>query len=622
MAADYLFNHTDLLAKYFGSDVIAADQYCVGTRAFDWQSGKPLHCRPGEHERMLREFLCNDPAGQSKAGLDVLVLIGGIGTGKTTTVRGLIGFLQGEKRTCSASSESENACRQPPIIVDLDVSDIYGESGRRGVDKERGRQQLEDFWNIAASRLERILAGKVHFESEAAFWAWALEKETLRDRSAFIHRWLNDCEHQIRALATRVAYSGWSLEAIAQSLERRRSELMSGIPTRDLVWYRVFQLIYAIQVQRSFSCSCRYVILDNVDQLEPEVQTEVVNFTILLSDVLRARTLVAIRPLTWERSVHAHMLVRTQNHFSPSLRDVFQRRLERLAHARVVPDPFLAYLRSIVLPLTTPKSLWGKMFEATSGLSVRFAIRNFLNLTQSRLLPPIGEINVFKKMRSSEIARAFFFGEGENILHGNLENLYGLGTDMRAEFRLIKPRILDYIVRVCDGQTTLDELCSSMTRFNYSQETLIKALNDLLWRSRPLLWCQAGHQLGSVAGSAKIAATPIGRGYRDKLFGQLYYDEVCIAHSSHDVVTLERVVDFHRQLWRQDYDEIIRAVRKHGSGFYLSLYPRDMPAISAMHAVRLSEGVKRRDLPLAPGYDVERLAFITKEVEKLLGPRW
>jgi len=622
MLEDYLFNHTDFLAKHFGADVITTDQYCYGTRAFDWQTGKPLRCRAGEHERILAEFLFNDPAGPSKAGLDVLVLIGGIGTGKSTTVREMVRQITTQRRACSAAPSTKNDCTEKPILIDLDALDIYSDSGRRGPDKERVRQQLEDFWNMAAKRLEKLLAGKLSFETEAAFWVWALEKESLSDRSMFIHRWLNECEYQIRALSSRQPYAGWTLDAIAQSLERRRSELMSTIPERDLVWYRVFQLIYAVQVENKFLCRCRYVILDNVDHLEPEVQSTVVDFIILLSDVLRARTLIAIRPLTWERSVHAHMLVRTQNHFSPSLREVFVRRLEAARRSAGMSPQIAAYLQSMIMPLTTPKNLWGKMFEATSGLSVRFAIRNFLNLTQSRLLPPLASSAVFRKMKSSEIARAFFFGEGENVLHNNLENLYGLGNDMRAEFRLVKPRLLDYVIRICDGQTTLDELAGTMAKFDYTPEMLVKAINDLLWRSRPLLWSQAGHQIGAVAGRSKIAVTPIGRGYHEKLFGQLYYDEVCIARSTRDVVTLDRVIDFHKQLWKQDHIEITRAVRKHGSGFYLSLYPRATPAISAIHALSLSEGVKRRDLPLPPGYDVERVTFIAKEVEKLLGPRW
>jgi hypothetical protein len=151
---------------------------------------------------------------------------------------------------------------------------------------------------------------------------------------------------------------------------------------------------------------------------------------------------------------------------------------------------------------------------------------------------------------------------------------------------------------------------------------LLKGINDLLLATRPLLWSQEGHQLSLLSSRSKIAVTPLGRGYHAKLFGQLYYDEVCIARSASDVVTLDRVVEFHRELWLQDQEEIRYAVRKHGAGFYRSLYPGDKPAISAIHAINLKEGVERRDVTPPEAYDVRRVEYITAEVEKILTSRW
>jgi hypothetical protein len=623
MADDFLWKHIKLLADYFGGDVTSSSSYCAGTRCYDWETGKTGDCDPGQYEQILSEFLLHDPAGASKAGLDILVLIGGIGTGKSTAVRELARRVTEKPRICSALSATAGTCRESPIIITFDTGEMFGDPVRRGSQKERIQAQLNEFWNMAASRLEKIIGNIYSFDQEVSFWAWALDQSGIRDRSTVLHRWLNDCEYNIRASVTKVPYAGWSLDDILHSLERQRSDLLNRIPERDLVWYRVFQLIYAVREMGHFSCNCRYILLDNVDQLEPEVQRILVDFVILLSDVLRARTLISIRPLTWERSVHAHMLVRTENHYSASIRAVLTERWQRMSVDKRCPREAAAYVRELIRELTAPGSLWGDMYEATSGLSIRFAVRNFLNFAQSKLLPSLSEyVDPFGKLKASEVARAFFFGDGDALLHNNLENLYGLGSDMRAEYRLIKPRILDYLIRICEGGTTLPDLGVTMGRFGYSNQVIAKAVNDLLLRSRPLLWSQDGHQVSTLVGNAKVSVTPIGRGYYEKLFGQLYYDEICIARSAREVVPIDRVIDFHKQLWEQDKQEISYAIRKHGSGFYLRIYPRDKPAISAIHAANLGEGVERRAIALPPAYDAGRVEFIASEVEKLFGARW
>jgi energy-coupling factor transporter ATP-binding protein EcfA2 len=623
---DYLWKHIKLLSDYLAGDVTSGDDYCSGTRCYHWTTGSLTDLAEGEYEAELEEFLLQNPAAKVKSGLDVMVLIGGTGMGKSTTVRRLIQVLRSRTRVCSCASNADGQCAGDcscsPIVLCFDTGDV-SEPARNLAQKERVGNQSIEFYNIAAAQLETLLGSGFSFEKEVEFWAWALDEPQIRYRSREVRTWLNQSEHQIRAVATRQPYAGWSLKDLEHSLEDQRTNLIGSLLGVNLVWYRVFQLVYAIKFMSLFRCSCRYVFLDNVDQLEPEVQRELVDFVILLSDVLGARALISIRPLTWERSVHATMLLRVKNHCSPAVREVMLKRVARLALDTSCPPHVAEYLRSLVSSLTAPGSLWGEMFDATSGLSVRFAMRNFLNFAQSRLLPPLSEYaNPLDKMRASEVARSFFFGSGENLLHANLENLYALGTDMRQEYRLIKARILDVLIRVCEGSTSLEDLNFMLRRFGYQPESMRKAVNDLLLRSRPLLWSQDGFKISTMESHAKIAVTPIGRGYYKILFGQLYYDEVCIAKSSSDILSLDQVIAFHKELWEQDQREILLAVRKHPIGFYLKLYPRAQPALSAIHAANLKEGVERRSSSPPPGYDPGRVEAIARGVESLLASRW
>ena len=621
MAEDYLRDYIKLVTDHFAGDITSSEQYCPGTRSSDWRSGARLEVVPGAYEATLANFLLSDPAGTAKRDTDALVLIGGIGTGKSTTLRELIRTLREKPRRCSVADTEDGLCAEEPIIIDFNIADIFGEMGRRTGSDERVKHQSTNFWNIAAARFERVLGQTYSFEMEVAFWAWALDHATMRERSRVVHRWLNEWEHQIRAVATGNPYGGWSIEQLSQSLERQRGELIARIDDRDLAWYRAYQVVFAIDKIQAFRCRCRYVFLDNIDQLEPDVQREIMDFALLLWDVLRARTIIGIRPLTWERSLHAYMLLRTENHFSPNTRDVLIARLSRLTDHSRAPREVGAYLR-ILIDLFTANSLLGDLFEVTSGLSIRFAIRNFLNLVNSPVLPPLARYKHVAAMKVSDLVRAFFFGDGETVLHGNFDNLYALGTDMRREYRLVKARILDYLARVCDnGASEIDRLASALKQFGYSENMLLKALNDLLLPTRPLLWSQGGSNVETLNSNTKVALTPSGRGYRAVLFGQLYYDEVCIARSRTDAVPIERVLAFHGELWEQDQEEIRQAIRKAGTGFYRSLYPAATPAISAVHAENLLAGIRKRGVPVEE-HDAGRVEYIAAQVEKMLAPRW
>jgi hypothetical protein len=191
MEHDYLRLHMRSIATEFGADVTDSDQYCQGTRSYDWRTGVPLERPVGEYERDLQDFLLSDPSSISKQGLDALVIIGGIGTGKSTTLREMIRRVEAGPRACSGAASRDAKCHLKPIIIDFNVRDIFGESGSRAIDKTRVKVQLDDFWNTAASRLESIIGDTFSFDTEVAFWHWAATSTALRERSRTLHRWMN-----------------------------------------------------------------------------------------------------------------------------------------------------------------------------------------------------------------------------------------------------------------------------------------------------------------------------------------------------------------------------------------------------------------------------------------------
>jgi hypothetical protein len=167
------------------------------------------------------------------------------------------------------------------------------------------------------------------FATEVRFWRHCSKKTDLPDRSSFVQKWLAGNDRQIRAAHDGTAYAGWTAAQVAQTVERAHTELMRTIPPEDLALYRVYQLAYALD-NKVAECKCRYIILDNVDHLDPDVQRTSVDFVEKMASTLRARAAITIRPLTWRRAFDAHVLVRTENHCSPKFADVLTKRLDAM----------------------------------------------------------------------------------------------------------------------------------------------------------------------------------------------------------------------------------------------------------------------------------------------------
>jgi hypothetical protein len=221
-------------------------------------------------------------------------------------------------------------------------------------------------------------------------------------------------------------------------------------------------------------------------------------------------------------------------------------------------------------------------------------------------------------MKASEFARAYFFGDGDAMITRAFENLYRVGRDTRLANRLVKARIIDFISRIGGGITRLGKLEHSLSPFGYDHNLVCKALNELLEEVRPLLWANEGHDTFQMTPAAEICTTPIGVGYYESLFGQLYYDEVCIAKNSRDFVAPDRIIAFHKDLRSQDETEVKLYLRKQTAHKYLSIYPRESLGISVVHARKLHIGLAKRHATPPLGFDDHSDVVIQKRLSELL----
>lgn len=229
-----------------------------------------------------------------------------------------------------------------------------------------------------------------------------------------------------------------------------------------------------------------------------------------------------------------------------------------------------------------------------------------------------------KKIKVSDLAKAFFFGDTDTIRQDCFENLYQANNQSRTDFILIKSRILDFIYRICNLTSPITEVFDFALMFNYDETVVISTLNEMLRRSRPLLWSEDGFKIENPKSKARIMVTPIGKGYYERFFGEYFYDEVCIAAGPKTNVTPRAVYDFHTKLTDQDLKEIQDFSKKYGSILYRSIYFDDMPGMSFLHWQKLQVGFKWRDNYASDQivFDPKREEWLRAQIVARVGDKW
>jgi hypothetical protein len=310
---DYLANYGKHINKVFAG-AASSLIYCEGSRAFDWESGAPLSVVPDQYEQILLHFLSHDPGHTSPRGLNVLVLVGGIGTGKSTALRHAWEIFRQNPRKCSRLTTGAAVCHAEPLLVDLDL-------GAVGTDEAvlDSNSDVDSFWSSVADRLAALLSDRYDFEREVSFWGWCLGHTGVKDRLIPLHIWLTQNEYPIRAALGGHSYLNMDRPRLLDVLARARADLIGAklATIRDLAWYRVLQLAYILEAAPPTNCSCTYILLDNVDHHSPTVQHAAVDFVVTLSSLMTARAIISIRPYTWQRAVKGQIFSRRRKPLRP-----------------------------------------------------------------------------------------------------------------------------------------------------------------------------------------------------------------------------------------------------------------------------------------------------------------
>jgi hypothetical protein len=612
-----LHGHRAELAAALMQQILPLDSplYCDGQFSYDWELGTDLPpCEPGSYEKLLRDYFTHDP-GSSDPTENLMIVVGGIGTGKTTAIRRAISQAVAAERKCSLSSADMCVHEPRQFILDFRVDEDKVEVGDRTVEEEKLA-----FWNHVASELETksdgLLAPRIEVTT---FWNWCLGQKRLLDLSPTLYKELSASKLTIRQ-CLNADDSVWPLAMLLRTLFSARERLVQNFTKQDLAWYNAYIVKFATE-QMPRDCRCNYLFLDNVDQLHPDVQRLAVETTVTLSEVLRARAMIAIRPLTFRRSVHGYNIIQMEKHRSPSVFDVLKKRIDAFIGSGDLSESEAVTLRAVLAVMTGDDRdpLLRTLVDATSGYSIRFALRNFSNMFDAPTLASLPESNAaIDEMHVSRFAKAFLCGERTQPIPHAFESLYSVDGDARADNWLVKPRLLDILCRQRKGSSTITQLMAILQRFGYSEDVLRAAVNDLLVRTRPLVWCDDGIICRSLQSTARIAATPIGWRYYRDLFGEVYYDEVCYPRDAVTVGGIRGVYEFHQKLTDQDVVEAVSARERYGSIFYYGMYASDTPGLSVIHARRMLKGIPKR-IKQTGVYDSRRDEWVADRLRAALG---
>jgi len=590
------------------------DLYKKGELHYDWSKGVIVNRKSIDYEEMLTSFLQVNNRENLKLGDKILIVIGGIGTGKSSAIEYVIHKVAQKKIICKKDGESIEV---NPTILKFNFNDIDDELSQMEV--------AEFFWSTISSTIEKNTPSVLTPEEEITkFWLWCLEQNSLMQKSSYLQKEINALKHHITYALEYKPYWDYSPEKLVEILIESRVKIFENMSPSDLAYYKLFLLKYISLFKHPSNCVYFYILVDNVDQFDSNLQKVITKFSIFMSDVLNSKTIVTIRPLTWARSPHSHVLVNTQIHYSPDIIKVIESRFEKYIEENEISyelESAMRALTNIIIGKSKHRFL-PKLLRATSGISLRFALRNYGNLLISPILTDVDhnyDSDIpFQNLRVSDIVKAFFFSDEDSIIARSYTNLYSIGQDNHIKYSLVKSRILDYLIRIEKGCTKVINLFSFVKMFNSDEEMIEEALLELMLRSRPLMWCEDGFKKINHDSHANIVITPIGHGYYNDLFGEFYYDEVCLANSLTHMVSLEDVYEHHLVITKQDFDEIRYFKNEYGASAYKQYYDSGITSLSLLHWEKFRIGLRNRASKENKKINFEREETIKNTVSKIL----
>ncbi|HCK84141.1 MAG TPA: hypothetical protein DHW63_06395, partial [Hyphomonadaceae bacterium] len=506
---------------------------------------RPFSSETHDYEESIISFMVGtserEEAQLPNAGR-VMIIRGATGAGKTTTL---------EYCSSRAIDRTKQLGNERELwLVPLQFNDVDGV-----MLETSGAIDLSYFWRYVASKVIDVFNVDVETAVEVGvFLKWCSRQPELKAHVEPLFRFLETALPKVHAFVDRRGLGTITVDQLLDHLLREREHFIGTMTEKELAIYGLAKFRFTME-QEDAKHRRIVLIVDNVDHLPPAFQTELVRFSMWVAQFLTFKLVIAIRPLTWE-NLHGQHVLHVEVHQSTSLADVLSSRLRTFAHSKSVDEDTKAAVQALISELANSHYHLRTVIYGTSGISVRAAIRNFANFISSPLLDRHSLHDIANRtLQVSELIRAYLFSTDSTIDQTYFENLFSVGQRRTPHLALLKCRALDFILRAQLGRTPLIELVEFLRSFGHSEDNILVAVNELMYRNRALLWSNEAFRFDTLDERLKRATAsvaPAGCSYYANLFGEYFYTEACLANSRIKTVPAQSVVAFSRDLIDQD----------------------------------------------------------------------
>lgn len=569
-------------AKFFNPE-----HYVKASIPFKWiPRGKHTSIKrieKGDYEETLINIL-ETPYTDLENGM-IVIIVGGIGTGKSTTIRYALNNANLCKG-CKLETECEHDYPQRILIDFLIKPEIERyRPVSSSVSSEKPTLTIDEFWFHIIQVLDNSIMGKLDLETEISlFWEWLFKSSR-----KFVSY------HLYTILFPKIELFKKHKEN-SKELIMLRDEIYKTFSQQEIANYRLLQLAYLREEHKE---NCNILVFDNIDSIEPYLQLRTLEFAIKACHVLKSKAIIPMRPHTFSLNNLAGDFIEVIEHWVPDLSQVIQKRIDVFSK-NCSPCDKLPQLLNDLNQKINSSSVMREIFQSSSGGSIRYSLRNFYNLMLSHLILTNKITGMIEEIPHHIFYQAYFCSEtkDQTMYELNFVNLYSLSINYKNPiYSTIKLRLLHMIYTY--NVMNLIEITNELVHFGYSPNQIVIAINDLLNNRKALLWSNSANSYdeNDLYTSDWVSITPLGIDYYTRLLHYTGYLSECIVKVDENRIynlshTLRRLVEVLGILENEDYKETITYISNTPTSDYLKFYHKSDTSITSILWSKLASGLK------------------------------
>jgi hypothetical protein len=523
----------------------------------------------------------------------LVVLIGGMGSGKSTTLRYVL---------------DKHLDHHAVIFCNLDANVQLNAAGISEVSDHVVAHLLADY---ISTPLNKYISPD---EEITTFWTWLLSEEAAMLPSIHI---FSTSQNRLRDELK----GNWRSESpAALDIRLQCKQMIQQNPLGNLT-YQAARIDYYLTQKCRGDRSALIIIIDNVDPLPPQVQFKMLDLASRVQATARCKVLISLRPLTYSSNFQgANRTVEVIEHVGPAVIDLIAHRVrtrvldvglphfdirlreEGREHACAEADAKRWAGEILQTLVREPRSsLRGdpsaRMFiDGVCGYSLRAGLVLASDIFASPILSSIDVIDTDHskhRVRDHEIIRAALTGASECFVGKNgrvIDNVFDLGSGVTSCSCTCKIRLLKRLAAATNNICTVGQVRQHLACFGYNDQAIREAINATIAQSKRLAWSDSVAQYVSLDGyqNTTLQISKAGLFYLNyAMFNLEYVQEVHVDVLLPEGETLEhdprrfserlRSLElFIRYLVQQDQLEVKRVLLNNEAHEYVSTYDEGM----------------------------------------------